>query len=65
MIKSITILLIFVTMKKGVKPPIILPYSKSLNIQKLRNSIAQKENNIHLKGLYAVSYTHLTLPTKA
>ena len=39
-------------MKKGVKPPIILPYSKSLNIQKLRNSIAQKENNIHLKGLY-------------
>ena len=39
-------------MKKGVKPPIILPYSKSLNLQKLRNSIAQKENNIHLKGLY-------------
>ena len=45
-------------MKKGVKPPIILPYSKSLNIQKLRNSIAQKENNIHLKGLYgsAISF---------
>ena len=39
-------------MKKGVKPPIILPYSQSLNIQKLRNSITQKENNIHLKGLY-------------
>ena len=39
-------------MKKGVKPPIILPYSKSLNLQKLQNSIVQKESYIHLKGLY-------------
>ena len=39
-------------MKNGVKPPIILPYSKSLNLQKLQNSIVQKENYVYLKGLY-------------
>jgi len=52
MIKSITILRIFVKMKKGVKPPNILPYNKSLNLQKLQNSITLKENFILLKGLY-------------
>ena len=39
-------------MKKGVRPPIILPYSKSLNLQKLQSTIVQKESYIHLKGLY-------------
>ena len=39
-------------MKKGVKPPNILPYNKSLNLQKLQNSITLKENFILLKGLY-------------
>ena len=39
MIKSITILMIFVTMKKGVDPPNLVHNNKSLNLQKLQNSI--------------------------
>jgi len=46
-------------MKKGVKPPIILPFSKSLNLQKLQNTIAQKENYIHSKGLYGSAKSFL------
>ena len=55
MIKSITILMIFVTMKKGVDPPNFVHYNKSLNLQKLQNSIVKSETNIFLKGLYGSS----------
>ena len=55
MIKSITILMIFVTMKKGVDPPSFVHYNKSLNLQKLQNSIVKSETNIFLKGLYGSS----------
>ena len=59
MIKSITILMIFVTMKKGVDPPSFAHYNKSLNLQKLQNSIDKSETNIYLKGLYGTSKSFL------
>ena len=59
MIKSITILMIFVTMKKGVDPPSFAHYNKSLNLQKLQNSIDKSETNIFLKGLYGSSKSFL------
>ena len=59
MIKSITILMIFVTMKKGVDPPSFVHYNKSLNLQKLQNSIVKSETNIFLKGLYGSSKSFL------
>ena len=49
MIKSITILMIFVTMKKGVEPPHFTQGNKSLNLQKLQSSIDKSEKNIILK----------------
>ena len=55
MIKSITILMIFVTMKKGDNSPSLLTYNKSLNLQKLQNSITQNKNFISVKGLYGSS----------
>ena len=59
MIKSITILMIFVTMKKGVKPPYFTQDNKSLNLQKLQTSIDKSESNIILKGLYGSSKSFL------
>ena len=59
MIKSITILMIFVTMKKGVKPPYFAQDNKSLNLQKLQTSIDKSESNIILKGLYGSSKSFL------
>ena len=59
MIKSITILMIFVTMKKGVKPPYFTQDNKSLNLQKLQTSIDKSESNIILKGLYGLSLIHI------
>ena len=44
--------MIFVTMKKGDNSPHFTKKNKSLNLQKLQNSIVQKESYIHLKGLY-------------
>ncbi|MFL2636784.1 MAG: transcription-repair coupling factor [Flavobacteriaceae bacterium] len=55
MIKSITILMIFVTMKKGDNSPSLLTYNKSLNLQKLQNSITQNKNFTSVKGLYGSS----------
>ena len=43
MIISITILMIFVTMKKGVEPPHFTQGNKSLNLQKLQSSIDKSE----------------------
>ena len=47
--------MIFVTMKKGDNSPSLLTYNKSLNLQKLQNSIAQNKNFISVKGLYGSS----------
>ncbi len=51
--------MIFVTMKKGVDPPSFVHYNKSLNLQKLQNSIVKSETNIFLKGLYGSSKSFL------
>ena len=51
--------MIFVTMKKGVDPPSFVHNNKSLNLQKLQNSIAKSETNIFLKGLYGSSKSFL------
>ena len=59
MIKSITILMIFVTMKKGVEPPHFTQGNKSLNLQKLQSSIDKSEKNVILKGLYGSSKSFL------
>ena len=55
MIKSITILMIFVTMKKGVNPPNLSSSNKSLKIQKLENFIAKNYSHLFFKGLYGSS----------
>ena len=55
MIKSITILLIFVTMKKVGNNPHSLPFSKSLKVQKLQNSFDQNEKKLFVNGLYGSS----------
>ena len=47
--------MIFVTMKKGDNSPSLLTYNKSLNLQKLQNSITQNKNFISVKGLYGSS----------
>ena len=51
--------MIFVTMKKGVKPPYFTQDNKSLNLQKLQTSIDKSESNIILKGLYGSSKSFL------
>ena len=51
--------MIFVTMKKGDNSPSLLTYNKSLNLQKLQNSIDKSETNIYLKGLYGTSKSFL------
>ena len=61
MIKSITILMIFVTMKKGVEPPHFTQGNKSLNLQKLQSSIDKSEKNVILKGLYGSSKSFLII----
>ncbi|MGB0487154.1 MAG: transcription-repair coupling factor [Flavobacteriaceae bacterium] len=42
-------------MKKGDNSPSLLTYNKSLNLQKLQNSITQNKNFISVKGLYGSS----------
>ena len=59
MIKSITILMIFVTMKKGGDSPYFTKKNKSLNLQKLQTSIDKSETNIFLKGLHGSSKSFL------
>ena len=59
MIKSITILMIFVTMKKGDDSPHFTKKNKSLNLQKLQTSIDKSETNIFLKGLHGSSKSFL------
>jgi len=59
MIKSITILMIFVTMKKGGDSPHFTKKNKSLNLQKLQTSIDKSETNIFLKGLHGSSKSFL------
>ena len=39
--------------------------SKEYNESLIKKGIKASKNSSHLKGLAAVSYTHLTLPTKA
>ena len=59
MIKSITILMIFVRMKKGDNSPHFTKKIKSLNLQKLQTSIDNSETNIFLKGLHGSSKSFL------
>ena len=59
MIKSITILMIFVRMKKGDNSPHFTNNIKSLNLQKLQTSIDNSETNIFLKGLHGSSKSFL------
>jgi transcription-repair coupling factor (superfamily II helicase) len=42
-------------MKKGDNSPSLLTYNKSLNLQKLQNSITQNKNFFSVKGLYGSS----------
>ena len=59
MIISITILMIFVRMKKGDNSPHFTKKIKSLNLQKLQTSIDNSETNIFLKGLHGSSKSFL------